>query len=308
MANRQPKVSPRAWTATTQAQRDAGSSLLDHLLQLYATCRLTAKDFCLLCHYAAEANVPGGAFSLYGVRPGQTTDGNYQKHLDVVLPKSDAMFIDVPTPVVDARYGRHQRSYPVRLTWDSLQAELSHDPAMARSLRPDAPVGPDSIMNVPAYAQHPKVVDMSMREMARPVPIALYLDGVAYQSQAAGRNDSVLGLWTINLLSGRRHFMAAIKNRDYCTCGCRGICSLYPLFHHIRWQYLALHDGIRPTERSDGRPLPDQFRPGEAMSFSAVVVYIKGDWGEHAHSLGLAGWSTKWSPCQFCSATSEERH
>ena len=66
-------------------QREAAASLLRMLLRLYAAAKLSAKDFCVLAHYAAAAGVPS-SIAVYGLPPGQATDGNYQRHLDARLP------------------------------------------------------------------------------------------------------------------------------------------------------------------------------------------------------------------------------
>eukprot|EP00959_Pyramimonas_sp_CCMP1952_P049368 1031342-Pyramimonas_sp.AAC.1 len=50
------------WQTSSTAQRKAGSDLLKHLMKLYASCRITAQQFAVACHFASEAGVPGGDF------------------------------------------------------------------------------------------------------------------------------------------------------------------------------------------------------------------------------------------------------
>eukprot|EP00959_Pyramimonas_sp_CCMP1952_P332137 6954662-Pyramimonas_sp.AAC.1 len=76
-------------------------------------------------------------------------------------------------------------------------------------------------MPAPVYADNPTVRQAYADGLQRPLPPAFYLDGVQYQAQAAGRADTVLGLWVINMLSGRRHLVSALKGLDQCGCGCR---------------------------------------------------------------------------------------
>eukprot|EP00959_Pyramimonas_sp_CCMP1952_P107817 2254436-Pyramimonas_sp.AAC.1 len=222
---------PRHWQHTSQSERDAGSQLLTHLLRLYASCRLSAKDFCSLCYFAREARVPGGAFHTYAVSPSQKSEGNYQKHLDTVLPCLDDDFVDVIAPVTDRQYVREQRTFPMRLAWSSLETELANNPSISRRLQ--SREASDDVLSVPAYQEHPSVVEALANDSPLPLPLAFYLDAVQYQAQAAGRSDNVLGFWIINLLTGRRHFMSAIKGLDFCNCGCRGNCSLYPFFSNL---------------------------------------------------------------------------
>ena len=54
--------------------------------------------------------------------------------------------------------------------------------------------------------------------------------------------------------------------------------------------------GIWPSTRhdADGWSASDGFRQVKAklkMAARAAIVYIKGDWCEHAHTLGLPLWS-----------------
>ena len=91
-----------SWKAARHAEeardiRVAGASLFSHLLTLFAERRVSAKDFCIACHWAAQANVPGADWSSYSVAPGQTSDGNYQKHLDTIIPPHSPTYVlEVP--------------------------------------------------------------------------------------------------------------------------------------------------------------------------------------------------------------------
>eukprot|EP00959_Pyramimonas_sp_CCMP1952_P372341 7797367-Pyramimonas_sp.AAC.1 len=51
-------VGPRRWNPTSEAEREAGSALLEQLLSLYASCRITAKDLATLRWHCSGAKVP----------------------------------------------------------------------------------------------------------------------------------------------------------------------------------------------------------------------------------------------------------
>ncbi len=70
----------------TEEQRAAGARLLEHLLTLYSTARITAKDLCLLCKMCADAGVEGGAFTHYAY-----TGDQHQRHLNALLPWGGGM-------------------------------------------------------------------------------------------------------------------------------------------------------------------------------------------------------------------------
>ena len=72
-------------------------------------------------------------------------------------------------------------------------------------------------------------------------PLAIYLDGVSFT-----RNDTVLGIWLVCLLTNRRWLLMAIRKSDTCKCGCRGWCSLHPLFSVLAWSSVALAEGAHP--------------------------------------------------------------
>eukprot|EP00959_Pyramimonas_sp_CCMP1952_P111258 2327446-Pyramimonas_sp.AAC.2 len=55
----------------TQSARDAGAELLSLMIRMYATCKLSAKEFCLMCHWAHNAGTPGADFQQYAVQPDQ---------------------------------------------------------------------------------------------------------------------------------------------------------------------------------------------------------------------------------------------
>ena len=117
----------RAWQGRTPLERHAGSELLRHLLTLYSTCKLSAKDFSIACYWADLAGTQGGAFKRYGVTP-DSSSGNFQKHLDTALPDDTPLF-DVAVPLM---YGKSEHraitKLPMSAFWQTLEAELEADP------------------------------------------------------------------------------------------------------------------------------------------------------------------------------------
>eukprot|EP00959_Pyramimonas_sp_CCMP1952_P473549 9501922-Pyramimonas_sp.AAC.1 len=135
-----------------------------------------------------------------------------------------------------------------------------------------------------------------------PVPLAFYLDGVSYMSSAAGRNDSTLGMWIVNLCSGKRHLLSVTRTSDSCQCGCKGWCTVYPHLLNAKWQFLAMQRGRRPELRHDNRPWEDGHHLAEPKQFgyTAALIWVKGDWAEHSKSLGLQRWDAVFNPCMLC--------
>eukprot|EP00969_Alexandrium_andersonii_P011182 485865-Alexandrium_andersonii.AAC.1 len=79
----------------------------------------------------------------------------------------------------------------------------------------------------PAWRANPHAA-AARAEGATAVPCALYLDGVRFtRSIGTGRQDSFVGFYTYNLLTGKRHVAGLLRRSELCRCGCRGWCSLY---------------------------------------------------------------------------------
>eukprot|EP00959_Pyramimonas_sp_CCMP1952_P464703 9487064-Pyramimonas_sp.AAC.1 len=91
-----PRWIPGGNARLRQAQRDAGSELLKHILSLYSCGKLSAYDVCVMCYRCHTASVPGGSFGTYAQEPGKQS-GSYQRHLDTVLPGAGDLYF-VPTP------------------------------------------------------------------------------------------------------------------------------------------------------------------------------------------------------------------
>lgn len=288
----------------TQSNRDAGCMLLQELLILYSSGRLTAKKFCSLCKLCHEAGMEGGAFSHYaydGENPG--------RHLSKLLPVDGEMvMLQIPANV-NKSATRSKLDMYMRCLWSSLDHEVKDDQTILDMLNGIGGSNDKSVLDIPDYKCHPKTLEALQNGRPPPIPLALYLDGVAYVNQAAGRSETILGWWLINLLTGVRHFICGMKSGDMCCCGCRNWCSLHPVMTHITWMLAAIQEGRVPTQWPDGtefQPQEGGLSPGSELSRKGILLYIKGDWSEFAHSLGLSGWLSKFSPCCFCTHTAEE--
>eukprot|EP00959_Pyramimonas_sp_CCMP1952_P457126 9474341-Pyramimonas_sp.AAC.1 len=137
-----------SWQRNTASERKAGSQLLTHLLKLYASCRLTAQQFAVACHYCAEANVPGGNFRKYG-SPEGLQSGKYQRNLDKVLPEPSHLYlIQVPGNVNHSPM-RTIQSLPVKLAYEAIEDELAADPSIWTTAQANAADRSDTVMDIP---------------------------------------------------------------------------------------------------------------------------------------------------------------
>jgi len=280
---------------TKERQRAAGKALYRHLLEQFAVCKVTAKDFAISCFHCAEAGVLGADFRRYAVAPKQSSEGAYQRHLDRVMPEPPPLY-ELSVPCALRRGRRGQRTVPTSLPHEALAREVAADPAILDQCA--ATEWP------PAYWSHPLVEAAQAAGKRLPMPVALYVDGVRYTSQLAGRADSVIGFWLVNLTSSKRHVLCTLRSRDLCRCGCRGMCTIAPVLDHLAWSFRVLGQGVRPSRRHDGEPWrsadPLGAAQDTALGCTGMLLWLKGDWAEASHTLGLPQVTSANAPCPFC--------
>ena len=214
----------------------AGENLVELLLTLYFEGRVSAKTLCVLCWWAHRAGAAGPA-SNYAFRPGAPS-GHYAAHIDrargIDLAEERKGMLAIPIP----KYPKYDGGGGASTS--------------ARSSCPTRPWLPRSRQTLrswpPAYTQHERA-RASPHDVV--LPCALYLDGVPMT-----RTDGVLGFTFYDLVSQKRHLCAVIRKAEMCTCGCRGWCSLWPIWNALAWSLKALSDGVYPHSDPLGRPWP----------------------------------------------------
>lgn len=66
------------------------------------------------------------------------------------------------------------------------------------------------------------------------------------------REDSFVGVFIYNLITGVRHMTTVLLKSMLCRCGCRGWCTYYPVFLMMAWSFKALATGGRAFSISWG--------------------------------------------------------
>ena len=127
----------------------------------------------------------------------------------------------------------------MRVPHELLSEEFNEDPSIglrARELR-------DAHQFPPSYYTHPllRFADCLW------VPLSIFMDGVRYSV-----TDSVVGIWVINWVTGRRHLCGLVRKRLVCRCGCKGWCTYWPILNFIKWSLEQLKLGLFPSQRHDG--------------------------------------------------------
>ena len=276
---------------------EATVEFVDMLVHLYLSGSMAAKSLAILCHWAHHAGVGGSAASL-AMPPGRQT-GKYKKHVDSALglDARDAAFYEIDVPGHSKHdVGRIIHKMRAQPPHEVLHAEIVSNPELHERL---SQATTEEVW-APVYHDHPVVAAAGANEV---FPVAVYLDGVPYTKQ-----DSFLGVYCYNLVSGKRHLTAILRKRLMCRCGCKGWCSMWPLFHFLHWSLSSLASGVFPARRHDGGEWrnSDERRAslaGLATSVRGAVVFWKGDWAEFCLSMGFPVWSHNTHPCLFCTAS-----
>jgi len=271
------------------SQAEAGIELAELLLQLRCDGRLTAKDACLISHWAAEAGAQGPVKEL-ALGPGRPS-GHYQRHLDrkAGLRGQSQDFYEIAVPA-HTKHNVDRTVHKVRVVppHECLHRECVEDPDIAPKVK--------DTEWPPSVVQHKVFRDSS----GTAVPPALYVDAAEYATRG-----SILIFVLCNLVSGARHLCCVLKKKDFCRCGCRGWCTLRPIMEFLNWSFGALARGRFPASRHDGAQwLPDEgHRQSLAdlpLSLVGAVAQVKGDWAEFSHSFGFPSWRHAEYPCIWC--------
>lgn len=259
--------------------------------------KLSAKRMCTLCHWASLAGVSEAR--PYSLRP-SAQSGHFQRKLDAALGfrEEDLKLYKLKAPVmVDER--RESQVVHVKPPHEALADELQNHPAVKTEWQTRIRHEPW----IAQYERHPVVQSALPQDREHILPIAIYMDATEYTTR-----DTLLVLTVHVLPSKRRLLCFAVRKSDFCTCGCGGWCTLFPLYQFLAWSLAALASGIAPHQRHDGekwlQPSDDtrSAQAGEPLGFKAVVVDVAGDWAEFALRWGFPTWSAH-HPCFFCNTT-----
>lgn len=277
-------------------KNEAGDRLFSYLLdQLESGGRVSAKMICIIGYWAALSGAEGKVGNL-SVHP-QSSSGNFQKHLDVLMKHNEAKDIiynlDVPG-YCRSELGNSTISLPVAPAHERLLQDIVDDPHLPAKLRSMKTNGELPL----TYDNHP--VKLRHENKPEPIyPLSLYIDGV----QATNKSN-VLVVTVQNLCTGRRHLLALLQKAKMCKCGCRSWCTLWQLMQWLHWCFSCLAEGVFPNFRHNGDDWKrgDDLRrsmAGKNLHFRACLCQIRCDWAEISGTLGFSSWASM-KPCFLC--------
>ena len=204
------------------SQDQAAMSLVELIVDLKVAGTISAKTACLIAFWAAKAGAAGEVSNL-GAKPGLQS-GHYSKKFDLWSGAGvrDLDLYDIPL-ARQVRFDASRRflPLPMRLPSVALGHELESNASLITSLQ-------DAVRtrDLPAlYFQHPSVRTAPEATMH---PFCMYMDAVPHT-----RNDSILGIFVYFALSALRHLVWCCRKSEMCSCGCRGLCTLLPVFEKV---------------------------------------------------------------------------
>lgn len=277
----------------------AGEYLVTMLLELLYTNCISAKTLCTICWWAAQAGAQGPV-DKFAKNPAAQS-GKFQQKIDAATGlnlkgASERMYRVLVPQHRKYDESRSIHSMVVQVPHEELWKEVELDPSAANG--PADPEWTDAYLSHPVVRAHPGETVMAY---------AFYLDGISFT-----RTDSILGLFIYSLHTLKRHLVAVLRRSQMCKCGCRGWCSLFPIFSMMKWSIDCLASGLWPSRPHAGEWGPnDSERASKAdqkFGFYGALLHLKGDWSEFSHTLGFADWSSKLHCCLFCTATKESRY
>ena len=272
----------------------AAKEFLEILLDQYMESAISAEIVCTLCHFANLGGLVN--VSQYGLAPGGHSS-NYKVKLDRCLGFTQQRRKEYSVDIVGKplrALGRQNFQINVINAHEALEEEFQRDASISVKLGENINEGvyPDT------YYSHP-VVRANPNELV--LPAAIYMDGIAYS-----QTDTVLGIWIINMVTGTRHLLAAVRKRLVCQCGCCGGDTYFPLLLWLLWTLECCASGLMPNSRhdkSDWSPQDLLYRAalsGTLMAFKVAVVMIKGDWAEFCDRFGFPTWQSNKTVLLLC--------
>ncbi|CAK0827746.1 unnamed protein product [Prorocentrum cordatum] len=281
--------------------REEGAEIFaDYIVQLKNEKVLSAKQACLLAHWATKAGVVGFVNELAMEPTENRQSGHWTRHWDTVMRSraSDEHYLDMNVPMSNrSDLSRVMVDMPTTPPHVAVHEEAENAPDIKQRLQDAIDLG----ILPPVYAEHPVVTGAPN---GVPVfPLAVYTDGVAFT-----RTDSVIGFYVYNIVTRVRHLCATIRKSDACKCGCRMWCTIYGVLSMLKWSFLSMQNGRWPDARPDGSAWGPSDEgeascAGTQFGWRAVLLFLKADWSENVGTMAFASWQSTDCPCPKCDCT-----
>jgi hypothetical protein len=198
------------------------------LVSLKFSGHLQANHVCTLAFWALKADMkPTEVLSKLATKPNAQT-GAFSRKFDKTLgtaPKDAQLYhVDVPSKNRSSA-SRVVSKIPVLPMHEALCSEYVESAGLDTDLR--QAVADGELPQI--YWDHP-VVRSAINVLVHPV--CIFVDGVSFGRQGW---DNCIAWWAYFMFSKTRHLIAVLRKSELCSCGCRGWCSIQPIWESIKW-------------------------------------------------------------------------
>jgi hypothetical protein len=274
---------------------------------LYISESISSRTLCTIAHHHC---LNGGTGLEDIARTPDPNDHNHNSVVKLALAREygESNLTLVEAPMLDKKNAcRSTVLIPIVRPSEALSEHfLGHcGPADAGDLArplPSAPELPPTEEWTPAQRDN-AVCKLALESGVHPTRIrrlGIFMDAAGFT-----KNESFEGLFVNDLDTGHRFLIAVIRKAEFCACGCRGFCTIWPV-----------HDAILNDLQSaaDGRwsvvsHLQEQFpvgseqraRAGLPMGLVLAVCEIRADMPGYTGPMGFRASSHAVNPCCVCS-------
>eukprot|EP00971_Amphidinium_carterae_P334003 6469069-Amphidinium_carterae.1 len=192
--------SPSAGQSFSQEQ--AQKDLLEFLMKMHDSGRMTAKTVCTVAHFCEQAGL--ASLSCLAVAPTSST-GNFQRRVDDYADRQQGRKqfpIDTLSMPLTKGNKRIVADVPCLPPHTLLSALPS---SKLRELQDSLRTASSSGQLPPVYTQHPVNRDLSS-DKYRHIPMALYLDGLQFN-----RRDSILGVTVSPVMDKTKYLVFVLR-------------------------------------------------------------------------------------------------
>lgn len=279
-----------------------GAELRELLIHLKESNVLSATKVCVISYWAKGAGAIG--VSDLSQAPGKSCSSVYSRVFDKAtgtdIRETAFYHAQVPSYVKFERV-RQVTAMPLVLPHEAFADEVTaHWEEMSAHLASLL----ESHSLPPLYYMHPTVAEAAVDDVVW--PLGLYLDGIEF-----ARRDGAIGIWMLDILSGRRWLLITMRKSDLCKCGCKGYCSWFPFFQALEWSIQAMSAGKYPDRSHTGDAFTCETDPlrhllaGKPLGrpkWKAAILVVKGDLMEYCTTLGFRNFHHSRHPCLWCVA------
>ena len=274
-------------------EEEMGRKFRDWLLDKYKYKGMTADELCTISYLSTGAGAVG--VEDLCLDP-QAKGDNAARTITRALGMREDRLYWKPIPMWDSKEQRRILcSFPIRPVHEAFSAAYHRSPEDFKVS--ELPEG-QNLASV--YYAHPVTVQVGDKSF----PVGFFSDALPHT-----KRDSVYCWYWSNIITGKRHLICVLREKDLCQCSCPGQCTFIAIQRLLVWTFNILAEGKWSETRDDGTAFTDwraSMNGDLAEGLRGALCQARADLLEYVTALGFKNWSNKLRPCFCCTATKEE--